>query len=77
VLLTLNLHCSKIFIHTSITYLFSTTFDSAVDTLSMPALVAYLNAALPPDKWEDFDEGEVRTALGLGEDGEGEVVRLL
>jgi hypothetical protein len=43
----------------------------------VPALVAYLNASLPPDKWEDFDEVEVRRALELGEEGEGEVVRVV
>jgi hypothetical protein len=41
--------------------------------LSVRALVAYLNAAVPPDRWEDFDDGEVRSALGEGADVEGEV----
>ena len=27
--------------------------------------MAYLNAAMPPDQWEDFDDGEVRSALSL------------
>ena len=56
----------KIFINTSITYLFSTTFDYGTDVLGVQALVAYLNAAMPPDQWEDFDDGEVRGALDGG-----------
>lgn len=60
----------KTFILTSITHLFSTTFDNSTDVLSVRALVAYLNAALPPDKWEEFDEKEVKSALEGDECGD-------
>lgn len=60
----------KTFILTSITHLFSTTFDTSTDVLSVRALVAYLNAALPPDKWEEFDEKEVKSALEGDECGD-------
>ncbi|KNZ74461.1 hypothetical protein J132_06838 [Termitomyces sp. J132] len=47
----------------AITYLRSTTYEPA-DEMSVSALVAYLNAAVPVDKYEDFDTGEVVRVLG-------------
>jgi hypothetical protein len=67
----------KIFIHSSISYLFSTTFDSATDVLSVRALVAYLNAAMPLDRWEEFDEEEVRRALDPGKAGDEDAVAVV
>lgn len=48
----------------------------------MSTLLAYLNAAVPQDKHEDFDMGELVKALGSLRDGErvsfeGDVVGLL
>jgi hypothetical protein len=45
-------------------------------------LLAYLNAAVPQDKHEDFDMGELVKALGALRDGgrvrfEGDVIGLL
>lgn len=64
------------FIHTSITYLFRTTFDCDTDMLSVQALVAYLNAAMPADRWEDFDDGEVRSALDVEGGSEDAATRI-
>lgn len=69
------------FIHSSITHLFRTTYDTT-DELSVSTLLAYLNAAVPQDKHEDFDMGELVKALGSLRDGErvsfeGDVVGLL
>ncbi|KAK7044007.1 hypothetical protein VNI00_008176 [Paramarasmius palmivorus] len=47
------------FIHHSILHLFSTTFSPSEDELSVSMLLAYLNAAMPEGKWEDFDTNEV------------------
>ena len=49
------------FTRKSIVYLFRTTYTSA-DSLTIAALVAYMNAALPPDKHEEFDTAEVTRA---------------
>jgi hypothetical protein len=49
------------FTRNSIVYLFRTTYTSA-DSLTIAALVAYMNAALPPDKHEEFDTAEVTRA---------------
>ncbi|KAI0685887.1 hypothetical protein BC835DRAFT_487716 [Cytidiella melzeri] len=49
------------FVSTSIRYLFRTTYEN-VDDLTIAALVTYLNAAIPPDKHEDFDTTEVTKA---------------
>ncbi|KAE9394749.1 hypothetical protein BT96DRAFT_978383 [Gymnopus androsaceus JB14] len=52
----------KHFVSHSIAYLFQTTYDCSpcsADELSISALVAYLNAAMPMDKHEDFDTSEV------------------
>ncbi|KAJ4475068.1 hypothetical protein J3R30DRAFT_3294835 [Lentinula aciculospora] len=71
------------FVSHSIAYLFQTTYDCSLnssDELSISALVAYLNAAMPIDKHEDFDTAEVVRCVGaLREKGkillEGDVVR--
>lgn len=76
-------HSRNHFVSHSIAYLFQTTYDtspSAGDELSISALVAYLNAAMPMDKHEDFDTSEVVRCVGaLREKGrlllEGDVVR--
>lgn len=65
----------------SIVYLFRTTYTPA-DALTIAALVAYLNAALPPDKHEEFDTAEVtRAAKTLHDRGsvafEGDTLKLL
>ncbi|KAJ3928548.1 MAG: hypothetical protein NXY57DRAFT_901816, partial [Lentinula lateritia] len=73
----------KQFVSHSIAYLFQTTYDCSPcssDELSISALVAYLNAAMPMDKHEDFDTAEVVRCVGaLREKGrvllEGDVVR--
>jgi hypothetical protein len=49
------------FTRNSIGYLFRTTYTPA-DSLTIAALVAYMNAALPPDKHEEFDTAEVTRA---------------
>ena len=57
--------CRTHFVHTSVTHLLSTTYAPS-DALRVSALLAYLNAAMPPDKHEDFDTAEVsRAALAL------------
>lgn len=71
--------CSIEFISRSVQYLFKTTYAPA-DELTIAALVTYLNAAIPPDKHEDFDTTEVtKTAMVLRERGEfcfeGDVLR--
>lgn len=42
----------------SVEYLFRTTY-SPEDDMSIASLVSYLNSALPPDKYEEFDTMEV------------------
>ncbi|KAH9988543.1 hypothetical protein BJV77DRAFT_964355 [Russula vinacea] len=49
------------FTRNSIAYLFRTTYTPA-DSLTIAALVAYMNAALPPDKHEEYDTAEVTHA---------------
>ena len=51
------------FIHTSITFLFQTTYHPKKDDLRVLTLLTYLNAAMPPGRYEDFDIQEVRRAL--------------
>lgn len=68
------------FISRSVQYLFRTTYDHT-DELTIAALVTYLNAAIPPDKHEDFDTTEVtKTAMVLRERGEfsfeGDILRM-
>ena len=65
----------------SIAYLFRTTYTPA-DALTIAALVAYMNAALPPDKHEEFDTAEVtHAAKTLHDRGrvafEGDTLKLL
>ncbi|KAJ3504308.1 hypothetical protein NLJ89_g8000 [Agrocybe chaxingu] len=72
----------KQFIASSIYHLFSTTFTPSEDELTISALLAYLNAAMPQDKFEDFDTTEVaRAVAGLKERGrvlfEGDGIRLV
>lgn len=53
------------FVARSLRHLFATTYERS-DELTLAALVSYLNAAMPPDKHEDFDTAEVsRAALAL------------
>ncbi|KAI9507151.1 hypothetical protein F5148DRAFT_150886 [Russula earlei] len=73
--------CRLDFTRHSIAYLFRTTYTPA-DALTIAALVAYLNAALPPDKHEEFDTAEVtRAAKMLHDRGsvtfEGDMLKLL
>ena len=56
----------------SIAYLFRTTYTPA-DSLTIAALVAYMNAALPPDKHEEFDTAEVTRAAKTLQDRGGVV----
>lgn len=61
-------------------YLFRTTYERS-DDLTIATLVTYLNAAIPPDKHEDFDTKEVtKAAMALHERGdfifEGDTIRL-
>ena len=55
--------CRTHFVHTSVTHLLSTTY-APMDALRVSALLAYLNAAMPPDKHEEFDTAEVARAVG-------------
>ena len=73
--------CRLNFTRHSITYLFSTTYTPS-DALTIAALVAYMNAAFPPDKHEEFDTAEVtRAAKTLHDRGnvafEGDTLKLL
>ncbi|KAK7055994.1 hypothetical protein R3P38DRAFT_3566271 [Favolaschia claudopus] len=53
------------FIFASVDYLFRTTYEAS-DDMAVSALLTYLNAAMPTDKHEDFDTGEVvRAASAL------------
>lgn len=68
------------FTYRSVRYLFKTTYERT-DELTIAALVTYLNAAMPPDKHEDFDTAEVtKAAMTLHERGycafEGDVLRM-
>ncbi|GBE86704.1 hypothetical protein BKA93DRAFT_759875 [Sparassis latifolia] len=68
------------FIFGSVKHLFKSTFDQN-DELTIAALVTYLNAAMPPDKHEDYDTAEViKGAMALHERGDfifqGDVLRV-
>ncbi|KAF8635144.1 hypothetical protein AX15_000525 [Amanita polypyramis BW_CC] len=68
------------FVLASIEYLFRTTYENT-DDMTVSALLVYLNAAMPPDKHEDFDTAEVtKSAAMLHEKGriifEGDLIRL-
>lgn len=76
----LILHCRSKFVSASVVHLFSTTYDQS-DDLTISSLLTYLNAAIPLDKFEDFDTTEVvRAATQMRERGdvsfEGDVLRL-
>lgn len=63
-------HNRQAFIWSSICHLYSTTYETT-DELSISALNNYLAAAVPQDKFEDFDVAEiVRTLASLRERGE-------
>jgi hypothetical protein len=69
------------FILASIAYLFTTTYEPS-DDMTISALLTYLNAAMPPDKHEDFDTAEVvRAAAALHDRGEisfeGDILHLV
>ncbi|KAJ6471826.1 hypothetical protein C8R47DRAFT_1297267 [Mycena vitilis] len=73
----------RAFVFSSVEYLFRTTYEAS-DDMSVSALLTYLNAAMPTDKHEDFDTGEVvraATALATREKDrfvlEGDMLRLL
>ena len=71
----------KQFIAASVEYLLCTTYECS-DNMTISSLLAYLNAAMPPDKHEDFDTAEVtKTAAQLHEMGrlvfEGDVLHRL
>ncbi|KAF8133612.1 hypothetical protein K438DRAFT_1494849, partial [Mycena galopus ATCC 62051] len=56
---------SRNFVFASVEYLFRTTYEAS-DDMSVSVLLTYLNAAMPTDKHEDFDTGEVvRAASAL------------
>ncbi|KAG6335796.1 hypothetical protein ID866_3292 [Astraeus odoratus] len=68
------------FIYSSIAYLFMTTYEPT-DEMTISSLLAYLNAAMPPDKHEDFDTAEVAKAVAVLQDRgdiifEGDMLRL-
>ncbi|KIM39412.1 hypothetical protein M413DRAFT_190785 [Hebeloma cylindrosporum] len=70
----------KQFVFGSVEYLFATTYEST-DEMSISALLAYVNAAMPQDKHEDFDTSEVaRAVAAMTEAGrvvfEGDILRL-
>ncbi|KAI0741382.1 hypothetical protein C8Q80DRAFT_132696 [Daedaleopsis nitida] len=67
------------FVSRSIRHLFRATYARS-DELTIAALVTYLNAAMPPDKHEDYETAEVTKAMtALHERGafvfEGDVIR--
>jgi hypothetical protein len=69
------------FIFSSIAYLFMTTYETA-DDMTISSLLTHLNAAMPPDKHEDFDTAEVVKAVAALQDRgdiifEGDMLRLL
>ncbi|KAF9261811.1 hypothetical protein L218DRAFT_1078395 [Marasmius fiardii PR-910] len=69
----------KHFVFSSITYLFQTTYETT-DDMTISSLLTYLNAAMPPDKHEEFDTAEVAKAVvASGDRGryvlEGDLVR--
>lgn len=68
------------FIFSSIAYLFMVTYEST-DDMTISSLLTHLNAAMPPDKHEDFDTAEVAKAVAaLSDKGdiifEGDTLRL-
>lgn len=68
------------FVSASVFHLFSTTYHQS-DDLTISSLLTYLNAAIPLDKFEDFDTTEVvKAATLMRERGDasfkGDVLRL-
>ena len=68
------------FVSRSVRHLFRITYARS-DELTIAALVTYLNAAMPPDKYEDFDTAEVtKMTMALHERGtvvfEGDIIRI-
>ncbi|KAH0836888.1 hypothetical protein J3R83DRAFT_8690 [Lanmaoa asiatica] len=75
-----SVHGRMNFIFSSIAYLFMATYEST-DDMTISSLLTYLNAAMPPDKHEDFDTAEVAKAVAaLSDKGdvifEGDTLRL-
>ncbi|KAI0732221.1 hypothetical protein C8Q72DRAFT_903373, partial [Fomitopsis betulina] len=78
-----DLHTSKgrlEYTFRAVSHLFNSTYEPS-DELTIASLVTYLNAAMPPDKHEDFDTGEVtKAAMALQSRGqfvlEGDVLRI-
>lgn len=57
-----------------------TTYEPT-DDMTISSLLTYLNAAMPPDKYEDFDTAEVAKAVAVLHDRgdiifEGDMLRL-
>ena len=50
------------FIASSTEHLFRTTYE-VTDDMTISSLLTFLNAAMPPDKYEDFDTSEVTKAV--------------
>ncbi|KAK0466918.1 uncharacterized protein EV420DRAFT_1506121 [Desarmillaria tabescens] len=60
-------------IHTSLIHLFRTTYSVPDTDLTVAALVGFLNAGMPEDRWEEFDLREGRAGRWcLGSRGRGE-----
>ncbi|KAN0088339.1 hypothetical protein V8E55_005396 [Tylopilus felleus] len=75
-----SVHGRMNFIFSSIAYLFMVTYEST-DDMTISSLLTHLNAAMPPDKHEDFDTAEVAKAVAaLSDKGdiifEGDTLRL-
>lgn len=58
-------HGRRAFIGHSIFYLFSTTYEPS-DELPISSLLAYVNSAMPVDKYEEYDTEEVSRWVGMG-----------
>ncbi|KAG7445071.1 uncharacterized protein BT62DRAFT_933487 [Guyanagaster necrorhizus] len=60
-------------IHISLIHLFRTTYSLPDTDLTVAALVGFLNAGMPEDRWEEFDLREVVRGVGiLAREGRGE-----
>ncbi|KAF7424985.1 hypothetical protein PC9H_010296 [Pleurotus ostreatus] len=69
------------FIFLAIDHLFCTTYENS-DDMTISSLLIYLNAAMPPDKHEDFDTPEVVKAVAVFKEKgkvifEGDTLRLV
>ena len=72
-------HRRRHFIASSIEHLFRTTYE-ITDDMTISTLLTYLNAAMPVDKYEDFDTSEVTKAVAFFHAGgrltfEGDTIR--